>query len=57
MKNIRNEFKGTKILPLNPKAMDEKTKPNDVYTTQHNPNISNDDTTSSDNVVDEDQWG
>jgi hypothetical protein len=34
--------------------MDDKTKPNDVYTTKPSPNISNDDTTNYDNVVDED---
>jgi len=35
--------------------MDDKTKPSDVYTTKLSPNISNDDTTNYDNVIDEDQ--
>jgi hypothetical protein len=47
-------FKAIGIWPLNPKVMDDKTKPNDVYTTKPNPNISNDDTTNYDNIVDED---
>ncbi len=31
-KNIKSNFKAIKIWPFNPKAMDEKTKPNDLYT-------------------------
>jgi hypothetical protein len=31
-KNIKSNFKATKIWPFNPKAMDERTKPNDLYT-------------------------
>jgi hypothetical protein len=37
--------------------MDDKIRPSDVYTTKPSPNISNDDTSDSNNVVDEDQWG
>ncbi len=57
MKNIKNGFKTIRIWPLNPKVMDDNTKPSDVYTTKPSPNISNDDTNNYDNVVDEDQWG
>jgi hypothetical protein len=45
------------IWPFNPKAMDDKTKPSDIYTAESSPNISDDDTTDYNNVVDEDQWG
>jgi len=31
-KNIMSRFKGTRIWPLNPKAMDSKTSPNTLYT-------------------------
>jgi len=31
-KNIKSNFKATKVWPFNPKAMDERTKPNDLYT-------------------------
>jgi hypothetical protein len=57
MKNIKNEFKATRIWPLNPKVMDEKTRPSDVYTTKPTPNISNDDIINFDNAPNEDQWG
>jgi len=30
--NIKFNFKVTKVWPFNPKAMDERTKPNDLYT-------------------------
>jgi hypothetical protein len=30
-KNIMSEFRATRIWPFNPKAMDQKTKPSDVY--------------------------
>jgi len=45
------------IWPFNPKAMDDKTKPNDIYIVEFNPNISDDDTIDYNNVVDEHQWG
>ncbi len=35
-KNIKNGFQVTKIWPLNPKAMDGRTKPNELYTTNYN---------------------
>jgi hypothetical protein len=31
-KNIKSNLKATKVWPFNPKAMDERTKPNDLYT-------------------------
>jgi len=31
-KNIMSRFKGTRIWPLSPKAMDSKTSPNTLYT-------------------------
>ncbi len=55
--NINNKFNATRIWPFTPKDMDDKIRPSDVYTTKPSPNISNDDTSDSNNVVDEDQWG
>jgi hypothetical protein len=52
--NIKSRFKATRIWPLTPKAMDDKTKPSDIYTTKLNPNISDGDISDSNNVVDED---
>jgi len=57
MNNINNRFKATRIWPLIPKAMDDKTKPSDAYKAKPRTNISNDDTDDSNNVIDEDQWG
>jgi hypothetical protein len=31
-KNIKSNLKATKVWPFNPKAMDERTKPNYLYT-------------------------
>jgi hypothetical protein len=45
------------IWPFNPKAMDDKIKLSDIYTTESSPNISDDDTTDYNNVVNEDQCG
>ncbi len=38
-KNIKNGFQVTKLQPLNPKAMDGRTKPSELYTIDHNNNI------------------
>jgi hypothetical protein len=46
-----------RIWPVNPKAMDDKTKPSEIYIIEFSPNISNDDTIDYNNVVNEDQWG
>jgi hypothetical protein len=54
---FNSRFKATRIWPLIPKAMDGKTRPNDVYITKPSPNISNDNTNDSNNVIDEDRWG
>jgi hypothetical protein len=51
-KNIKSGFKITKIWPLNPKAMDHKTKPSKVYTTTPT-NISNEDIDGFDNTINE----
>jgi hypothetical protein len=37
--------------------MDDKTRPNVIYTTKLNPNFSNDDIINFDNAINEDQWG
>jgi hypothetical protein len=37
--------------------MDDKIKLSDIYTTESSPNISDDDTTDYNNVVNEDQCG
>jgi hypothetical protein len=55
--NIKSRFKTTRIWPLLPMTTDDKTKSNGVYIAKPSPNISNDDTSDSNNVVDEDQWG
>ncbi len=39
--NIKYRFKITCIWPLNPKAMDNKTKPSKVYTTTNVSNVGN----------------
>ncbi len=42
-RNIKNGFQVTRIWPLNPKAMDGGTKPNELYITNHNNGTSNED--------------
>ncbi len=42
-RNIKNGFQFTRIWPFNPKAMDGRTKPNELYTTDCNNNTLNDD--------------
>jgi hypothetical protein len=42
LKNIMSEFRATRIWPFNPKAMDHKTRPNDVHISKF-VNILNDD--------------
>jgi hypothetical protein len=56
-KNINNKFKVTIIWPFNPKVMDDKSRPSVIYTTEPNPDFSNDDTINFNNAIDEDQWG
>jgi hypothetical protein len=41
--NIKNRFQVTRIQLFNPKAMDGKTKPNELYIIDHNNNTLNDD--------------
>jgi hypothetical protein len=38
-KNINSGFKAAKICPYNPKEMDDKTKPIDVYIVEHSFNM------------------
>ncbi len=40
-KNIKNGFKVTRIWPFNPKAMDGRTKPSELYTIENNIIASN----------------
>jgi hypothetical protein len=42
LKNIMSEFTATRIWPFNPKAMDHKTRPSDIYISKF-VNISDDD--------------
>ncbi len=42
-RNIKNGFQVIGIWPFNPKAMDGRTKPNELYIANHNNNTSNED--------------
>ncbi len=56
-KNVKSGFRVIGIWSFNPKAMDEKTRPNEIYIiiTIH---ISNEDNDSFDETIfDIDQWG
>jgi hypothetical protein len=56
-KNIKNGFKVTKIWPLNPKAMDHKIRPFNVYT-RTLANISDENNEGSNDTTNEqEQWG
>ncbi len=53
--DIKSKFKATKILSLSCKAIDDKTKPSNVYkTTPHTLNDEDDNSKASD---DNQQWG
>ncbi len=57
-KNIKFNFKATKIWPFNPKAMDERTKPNDLYTLAPNTmGILNNDNDYLNDATNGSQWG
>ncbi len=53
--NIKNMFKATLIWPFNPKVMDDKTRPRNVYTTI--PRRSNEEDDNSKAFDDNQQFG
>jgi len=55
---IKSRFRNTCIWPLNPKAMDSKTKTLEVYTATHMSNaMSEEDYTIKEEVENNPQWG
>ncbi len=58
-KNIKNGFQVTWIWPFNPKAMDGRTKSNELYIANHNNNTSYKDNVEKSNepMNDIEGWG
>jgi hypothetical protein len=54
--NIKARFKTTRIWLLNPKAMDNRSRPNELYIVELDLDISNDEDGQSKGVVDGIQW-
>jgi hypothetical protein len=48
--NILKGFKATRVWPLNPRAMDDKTRPSSLYTTKANNNHLHEDIGNLDDV-------
>jgi len=55
--NIKARFITTRIWPLNPRAMDNRSRPNRLYTSKSNLDILNDEDGQLEGVVDGSQWG
>ncbi len=57
-RNIKNGFQVTRTWPLNPKAMDRRTKPNELYITNHNGTSDEDNVENFDGAMNEIKgWG
>ncbi len=58
-KNIKSRFKTTSVWPINPKAMDNKTRPSEVHTIATNINNakSEEDYTTKEEAKNNQQWG
>jgi hypothetical protein len=55
--NVKAMFKTTRIWFFNPRAMDNQSRPNELYTSKSNLDISNDEDGQLKGIVDGSQWG
>jgi hypothetical protein len=55
--NIKAGFKTTRIWPLNPRAMDNQSRPSELYTIESELDISNHEDGKSEGEVNGSQWG